>query len=50
MNNDDIINSLNYSFIKNGWGFGELFNRIGNPFQWVDGNQLKGLGSKKIPL
>ena len=28
MNNDDIINSLNYSFIKNGWGFGELFNRI----------------------
>ena len=45
MSNNDIINSLNSSFVKNGWAFGELFNRIGNPFQWVDGDQLNGLGS-----
>ena len=45
MNNDDITNSLNSFFVKKGWAFGELFNRIGNPFQWVDGDQLKGLGS-----
>ena len=46
MSNEDIIKSLNSSFVKDGWAFGEKFNRIGNPFQWVDGDQLNGLGAK----
>lgn len=45
MSNIDVINSLNSAFTRDGWAFGELFNRIGNPFQWVDGDQLNGLGS-----
>jgi len=36
----DILESLNKSRIKSGWLYGEKMNRIGDPFQWVDGEQL----------
>lgn len=45
MNIKEINNSRDLKIIKDGWLYGELFNRIGNPFQWVDGDQMHGLGS-----
>ena len=36
----DILDSLNKAKSKKGWIYGEKMNRIGDPFQWVDGEQL----------
>ncbi|MFH1593951.1 MAG: hypothetical protein ABID09_04575 [Candidatus Omnitrophota bacterium] len=37
---EDIIRSLNRAFISQGWAYGEKLHRIGNPFSWVDADQL----------
>lgn len=42
---DDFQQSLNRALVRQGWLFGEKFNRIGNPFTWVDGDQLPALKS-----
>ncbi len=39
----DIEHSLSKFLVKNGFIFGELMNRIGDPFQWVDGNKISHL-------
>ena len=39
----DIIESLNKARAKSGWLYGEKMNRIGDPFQWIDGEQLNKL-------
>lgn len=39
----DIEASRDRALAMQGWLFGERFNRIGNPFTWVDGEQMPGL-------
>ena len=46
----DIISSRNTEISSEGWLFGEKFNRIGNPFEWVDGNQLTNLGTSSSTI
>lgn len=43
----DIQASLSRAMIRQGWLYGERFNRIGNPFLWVDGSQLPALGLER---
>lgn len=39
----DIEDSCQRALVAQGWLFGERFNRIGNPFVWVDGDHMPGL-------
>lgn len=39
----DIVDSRSRALREHGWLYGEMFNRIGNPFVWIDGSQLEGL-------
>lgn len=40
----DIIDSRARAIIRDKWCFGERMNRIGDPFEWVDGRQMNMLG------
>ncbi len=40
---DNIEKSLKRASIRDQWIFGERMNRIGDPFRWVDGDQLPQL-------
>ena len=42
---EDILESRRLAFVRDGWAYGELMNRIGNPFTWVDGEQIESIGS-----
>jgi len=42
---DDILESRKSAFLRDGWAYGELMNRIGNPFTWIDGEQIENIGS-----
>jgi hypothetical protein len=44
LNLDDIQLSKSLALEKGGWIFGELLNRIGDPFTWVDGDQMNHVG------
>lgn len=44
MVSSDICNSRRRAILSQGWFVGELFNRIGIPFSWVDGSRLSDLG------
>jgi len=44
LNINDILHSKSLALQKNGWIFGELLNRIGDPFTWVDGDQMQHVG------
>ncbi len=46
----DIEASRDRALTAQGWLFGERFNRIGNPFVWVDGEQMPGLYAAQGPL
>ncbi len=37
---EDILDSRRRAMIQQGWIYGERMNRIGDPFKWVDGDQL----------
>ena len=39
----DVENSLKKASIRDQWIFGERMNRIGDPFKWVDGDQIHQL-------
>lgn len=41
---EDIKQSLNKAISDQGWIYGERQHRIGNPFEWVDGNLTPHLG------
>jgi hypothetical protein len=44
LNLNDIQLSKSLALEKGGWIFGELLNRIGDPFTWVDGDQMSHVG------
>ncbi len=42
---DDILQSRDAALQRDGWLYGERFNRIGDPFRWVDGDQMEHIGN-----
>ena len=44
LDTSDIVRSKNAALIDQGWIFGEMMNRIGDPFSWVDGDRLDHIG------
>tara|TARA_R110000782_G_scaffold67650_6_gene136630 strand:+ start:5123 stop:6148 length:1026 start_codon:yes stop_codon:yes gene_type:complete len=42
---EDIIQSRRAALQRDGWLYGERMNRIGDPFRWVDGDQIEHIGN-----
>ncbi|MBI4063327.1 MAG: methyltransferase domain-containing protein [Elusimicrobia bacterium] len=40
MEDRDILESLNRAMLRQGWIFGDKANRIGHPFDWIDGERV----------
>jgi len=41
---EDISRSRSAALQRDGWLYGELMNRIGDPFTWIDGDQIEHIG------
>ena len=46
----DILNSKKAAQVRDGWLFGARMNRMGDPFEWIDGNALSHLAQVKGTL
>lgn len=40
----DIVESRSRAIVRDKWCFGERMNRVGDPFEWIDGRQMNMLG------